>query len=198
MYINWAESHQIEHDILKNFRFKNRHNQFCDETCSAFRAIVKFSGACAYGLLKHEIGIHHLLPTNQLATITIYPEVIFDYEKLNHDNFSIDIVPHTFRYQSSMVHRTNSHIKVTHLPTGIETDADCERSQHKNKDNALKALMSKLYYHAELVQSIELIRIYNAEHDIAKSANSDIQCNFQSTLNGNIDSFIKAHHNLAL
>lgn len=145
MYTHWAERH----------RFKVKTLDYLDgEEAGLKSASVLIEGINAYGYLKSEIGVHRLVRISpfdasgrrhtSFASLEVMPEI--------DDDIKIEIRPEDLRvdtYRSSgaggqHINKTDSAIRITHLPTGIVTSCQNERSQHQNKEMAMKMLRSKL------------------------------------------------------
>ncbi len=175
-------------------------------------------GAYAYGYLKSEIGVHRLVrisPFNasgkrhtSFASVFVFPEldneIVIDIED---KDLRID----TFRASGAggqHVNKTSSAIRITHLPTGIVVQCQQEKSQHRNKDMAMKVLRARLYQAEKEKQDEKLREIHDSKDDIAwgsqirsyvlhpyqlvKDHRTKIESgNVNSVLDGAIDPFIE-------
>jgi peptide chain release factor 2 len=176
-------------------------------------------GPYAYGHLKTEIGIHRLVRISpfdsnarrhtSFASVFCTPEV--------EDDIVIDIDPKdlridTYRSQGAggqHVNKTDSAVRITHLPTGIVAQCQNERSQHKNKDMAMKILKSKLYEHEQEERDREKMEQEKNKKDISwgnqirsyvfqpytlvKDLRTGVEVgNAAGVLDGDIDGFIEA------
>ena len=211
MYSMWAES--------KAFKFNVIDYQNGDEA-GLKDCTVEISGDYAYGLLQAEIGIHRLVRISpfdsnnrrhtSFASVSVSPAVNEDIDiEINQKDLRID----TFRSSGAggqHVNKTDSAIRITHIPSGIVTQCQTQRSQHKNKEQALKVLKSKLFQlemEKQLINKKELegekkdigwgnqIRSYVFHpYNMIKDHRTKYEVgNIKSVMDGNIDDFIYSY-----
>ena len=146
MYIKWTSN--------KNFKFQLISEHKGDEA-GIKSSTIKIDGQFVYGYLKNESGIHRLVRISpfdsnkrrhtSFASVWVYPEVDDKIEiEINDSELRID----TYRASGAggqHVNKTDSAVRITHLPTNIVVQSQSDRSQHKNKSNALKMLKSRLF-----------------------------------------------------
>ena len=211
MYSMWSES--------KGFKFNVIDFQNGDEA-GLKDCTVEISGDYAYGLLQAEIGIHRLVRISpfdsnsrrhtSFASVTVSPAVDDDIDiDINQKDLRID----TFRSSGAggqHVNKTDSAIRITHIPSGIVTQCQTQRSQHKNKEQALKVLKSKLFQlevekqlqnkkelegekkdigwgnqiRSYVFHPYNMIKDHRTKHEVG---------NIKSVMDGNIDEFIYSY-----
>lgn len=207
MYLRWAESKG----------FTTEEMEISDGDVAGIKsATIRIAGDYAYGWLRTETGVHRLVRKSpfdsgnrrhtSFASVFIYPEV--------DDDIDIDINPADLRidvYRASgaggqHVNKTESAVRITHLPTGLVTQCQNNRSQHSNKDQAMKQLKAKLYElemqkkNAEKQQMEEnksdigwgsQIRSYVLDDSRIKDLRTGVETrNTQAVLDGDLDQFI--------
>ncbi|MGB4672770.1 MAG: peptide chain release factor 2 [Azovibrio sp.] len=181
-------------------------------------ATVKFSGDYCYGMLRTETGIHRLVRKSpfdsnarrhtSFTSVFVYPEV--------DDSIEIEINPADVRtdtYRASgaggqHINKTDSAVRLTHIPTGIVVQCQNDRSQHRNRDEAWQMLRARLYEHELRKQQAEQQKLEDAKSDIGwghqirsyvldQSRIKDLRTGFetgntQAVLDGDLDPFIEA------
>lgn len=209
MYLRWAEAHEIESEVIELSP---------GEVAGIKSATLRIEGEYAYGWLRTETGVHRLVRKSpfdsgnrrhtSFASVFVSPEV--------DDEIDIEIDPSDLRidvYRASgaggqHVNRTESAVRITHLPTDIVVQCQNDRSQHKNKATAMKQLKAKLYElelqnrraKAALVEDSKAdvgwgnqIRSYVLDQSRIKDLRTGVETgNTQAVLDGELDRFIEA------
>lgn len=210
MYLRWGEQHGFGVELLE-----------CSpgDVAGIKSATIHFVGTYAYGWLRTETGVHRLVRKSpfdsgnrrhtSFASVFISPEVD---EKIEIDINPAELRIDTYRASGAggqHVNRTDSAVRITHLPTGIVVQCQNDRSQHKNKDHAFKQLRSKLYEMELQKRNVELEAIESSKSDIGwgsqirsyvldqsriKDLRSGVETsNTQAVLDGALDQFIIAN-----
>lgn len=209
MYLRWGEKHNFQVELIE---------ASAGEVAGIKSATVKFTGEYAYGWLRTETGVHRLVRKSpfdsgnrrhtSFAAVFVSPEVDENIEvEINPADLRID----TYRASGAggqHVNRTDSAIRITHIPSGIVVQCQSDRSQHKNRAQAMSQLRAKLY-EMELQkrnsekQELEAsksdigwgsqIRSYVLDDSRIKDLRTGVETgNTQKVLDGDIDMFIEA------
>ena len=208
-YLKYAERKGFKTDL---------EDEMPGETAGIKSATIKVEGEYAYGLLRTETGVHRLVRKSpfdsaggrhtSFASIFVYPEI--------DDSIEIDINPADVRvdtYRASgaggqHINKTDSAVRLTHLPTGIVVQCQDSRSQHSNRDVAWRRLRSRLYDFEMRKRQQEQQKLEDSKTDVAwghqirsyvldQSRIKDLRTgyetsNTQKVLDGDLDAFIEA------
>ena len=209
MYLKWAESKGFSATITESSP---------GEVAGIKSSSILIEGDYAYGWLRSETGVHRLVRKSpfdsgnrrhtSFASVFISPEINDDIEiEINNADIRVD----TYRASGAggqHVNKTDSAVRLTHIPTGTVSQCQNGRSQHKNKENALKQLKSKLYELELQKQKEEQQKLEDSKADIGwgsqirsyvldQSRIKDLRTNYETgntsaVLDGNIDEFMRA------
>ncbi len=168
MYARWAERQGFQTEIMDELR---------NDEAGIRSATLKISGDYAYGYLQSEAGVHRLVRISpfdsnarrqtSFAAVDVTPEISGDIEIEIRD---VDLRRDTFRCGGpggQHQNKTESGVRYTHLPSGIAAESRSERSQHKNSDNAMALLKSKLYRVEEQKRKAEVEKLYDDKGEVA-------------------------------
>ncbi len=209
MYLRWGEAHGFKTELIE---------ASAGDVAGVKSATIHFQGEYAFGWLRTEIGVHRLVRKSpfdsggrrhtSFTSVFVSPEI--------DDSIEIDINPADLRidvYRASgaggqHVNKTESAVRITHEPTNTVVQCQSGRSQHKNKDQAMKQLKSKLYElemqkRMETQQALEetksdigwgsQIRSYVLDASRIKDLRTNVETgNTQAVLDGELDMFIEA------
>ena len=211
MYSKWADSHGFKTEVL----------DYLDGDEAGIKSITfEVNGENAYGYLKSERGVHRLVrisPFNaagkrqtSFASCDVMPDI---EEDLSVEIADEDIRIDTYRASGAggqHINKTDSAIRITHIPTGVVVQCQNERSQHKNKDKAMQMLKAKLYLIKEQENREKLSDIRGEVSDngwgnqirsyvmqpytmVKDHRTGEETGNVQSVMDGNLDSFMNAY-----
>lgn len=209
MYLRWGERHGFTTELMELSE---------GEVAGIKSATIKFTGEYVYGYLRTETGVHRLVRKSpfdsghrrhtSFASVFAYPEV--------DDSIDIDIKPADLRVDTyrargaggQHVNRTDSAVRITHVPTGIVVQCQSGRSQHKNRAAAMAVLKSRLYEHEMQKRRVEQQKLEESKADISwgsqirsyvldQSRIKDLRTGVESgnptaVLDGELDRFIEA------
>ena len=209
MYLRWGEQHGFKTELMEASP---------GEVAGIKSATIRFEGEYVFGWLRTETGVHRLVRKSpfdsgnrrhtSFSSVFVSPEI--------DDSFEVEINPADVRtdtYRASgaggqHVNKTDSAIRLTHVPTGIVVQCQNDRSQHKNRDQAWKQLKAKLYElemqkRNESQQAVEdsksdigwgsQIRSYVLDQSRIKDLRTGVETgNTQAVLDGGLDQFIEA------
>jgi len=209
MYLRWGESRGFKTEVM----------ELSDGDVAGIKgATVHFAGDHAYGWLRTETGVHRLVRKSpfdssnrrhtSFASVFVSPELDDDIDiALDMNDVRVD----TYRASGAggqHVNKTDSAIRLTHIPSGIVVQCQNQRSQHKNRDQAMKQLKAKLYEMEELKRRAEMDVIESTKSDISwgsqirsyvldsgriKDLHTNVETsNTQGVLDGDLDQFIEA------
>jgi peptide chain release factor 2 len=211
MYTRWVERRGYKYETI---------DFMAGEEAGIKGATLEITGEYAYGYLKSESGVHRLVRISpfdankrrhtSFASVFVYPEI--------EDNITIeikddDIKMETFRASGAggqHVNKVSSAVRITHIPSGIVVQCQSERSQFRNKENALKVLKSRLYQlykeqeekkqeklesQKKKIEWGSQIRSYVFQpYTMVKDHRTDLETsNVQAVMDGEIDEFIQAY-----
>jgi peptide chain release factor 2 len=209
MYLRWGEAHGFKTELMEVSP---------GEVAGIKSATIYISGEYVFGRLRTETGVHRLVRKSpfdsgnrrhtSFAAVFVSPEI--------DDDIEIDINPADLRidvYRASgaggqHVNKTESAVRITHLPTNVVVQCQSGRSQHKNKDAAMKQLKAKLYEREMLIRNADQqaleetksdigwgsqIRSYVLDQSRIKDLRTNVETgNTQAVLDGDLDQFIEA------
>ena len=209
MYLRWGEAHGFKTELIEVSE---------GEVAGIKSATLRLEGEYAFGWLRTETGVHRLVRKSpfdsgnrrhtSFSSAFVYPEIDDDIDiEINPSDLRID----TYRASGAggqHVNRTDSAVRITHEPTGIVVQCQNDRSQHKNKDQAMKQLKAKLYEFELQKQNAEKQAMEDSKSDIGwgsqirsyvlddsriKDLRTGVETrNTQAVLDGDLDKFIEA------
>jgi len=209
MYLRWGEQHEYKTELIEVSP---------GDIAGIKSATIRFEGDYAYGWLRTETGVHRLVRKSpfdsqnrrhtSFASVFVTPEIDDDIEV---EIKKSDLREDTYRASGAggqHVNKTDSAVRLTHIPTGIVVQCQNNRSQHKNREQAMKQLRAKLYELEVLERRKEQqkledskaeiewgsqIRSYVLDQSRVKDLRTNVETgNTQAVLNGDLDRFIEA------
>ena len=209
MYLRWAERRGFTTELIE---------QSDGEVAGIKGATIRIEGPYAFGWMRTETGVHRLVRKSpfdsgnrrhtSFASVFVSPEVDEDFDiEINPADLKVD----TYRASGAggqHVNRTESAIRITHMPSGIVVACQSDRSQHKNRSTAMKMLKARLYELEVQKRNVEKQKLEDSKADIGwgsqirsyvldqsriKDLRTNIEvANTQAVLDGDLDKFIEA------
>lgn len=209
MYLRWGERHGFHTELIE---------VSAGEVAGIKSATIKFTGPYAYGWLRTETGVHRLVRKSpfdsgnrrhtSFASVFVSPEID---ESVQIDINPADLRTDTYRASGAggqHVNRTDSAVRITHIPTGVVVQSQSDRSQHKNRATCMSQLRAKLYelemqkrrskQDEQEASKLEItwgsqIRSYVLDMSRIKDLRTGVEvANTQAVLDGDLDKFIEA------
>jgi peptide chain release factor 2 len=209
MYLRWAERRGFKTELIE---------QSDGEVAGIKGATIRIEGPYAFGWMRTETGVHRLVRKSpfdsgnrrhtSFASVFVSPEVDEDFDiEINPADLKVD----TYRASGAggqHVNRTESAIRITHMPSGIVVACQSDRSQHKNRSTAMKMLKARMYEMEMLKRNAEKQKLEDSKADIGwgsqirsyvldqsriKDLRTNVEvANTQAVLDGDLDKFIEA------
>lgn len=211
MYLRWCERKNFKVDMIDMLE---------GEEAGIKNVTFTVSGPYAHGMLKAESGVHRLVRISpfdasgrrhtSFAAVLVFPEID---DKIEIDIKQSDLRVDTFRASGAggqHVNKTSSAVRITHIPTGIVVQCQNEKSQHRNRDIALKILKARLYEREKRAQQAKMQETHDNLDEIAwgnqirsyvlqpyrliKDHRTNVEKgNVEAVLDGDLDDFIEAY-----